>query len=536
MLALHWRFIGKFFLLGVFFFSNIPSSQAQHHGHGAAQSLGRVHMEVPCNHKANELFNKGLLYQHSFGHAEAYGFFSDAAAEDANCSMAYWGMALSALDNLFDRPSSADRERAAKALAQAPLAPSPWNAWLDALQPLTTPDPINWQAILDQFSARMEEIAKADPQNDEARVFFALSLLMAAPAEDRLDTAHRHAAAILEPIWARQPEHPGVMHYLIHAYDTPDLAGQGIQAANRYAEVASASAHALHMPSHIYSRLGLWAPAIASNIRSAEVARSANSVNDELHARDYLVYALLQRGRTHEAQRAWAAALQVGPRMNAEHLAGPFAMAAMPARLTLEPGDWAKAAALPLPEAGFPQVSAITHFARGLGMVRSGQSAEAAREVAALSALRDALVAQGSVGWAHQVGIQRDSIDALIMAAAGDINGALAQLERTAQSEDGLAKSVVQPGPLGPARELLGELLLSLGRNGEAEAAFVAVLRNNPNRFRSLAGAAAAAQAEGRTGVALARYRLLLSIAAEADAPRPELAAAHAALEALRKR
>jgi tetratricopeptide (TPR) repeat protein len=536
MFALNLRFFGNFFLLFSIFLSNTSSPQAQHHGHGAGQPLGRVHMEVSCNHKASESFNKGLLYQHSFGHAEAYGFFADAVAADASCSMAYWGMALSALDNLFDRPASADRARAAAALAQAPSAPSPWNAWLDALQPLTAPDPVNWQGSLEQFSARMEEIAMADPQNDEAQVFFALSLLMAAPAEDRLDTAHRHAAAILEPIWVRQPEHPGVMHYLIHAYDTADLAGQGIHVANRYAEVASASAHALHMPSHIYSRLGMWAPAISSNIRSAEVARSTNSVNDELHARDYLVYALLQSGRTHEAQRAWAAALQVGARMNAEHLAGPFAMAAMPARLALEPGDWAQAAALPLSALSFPQVAAITHFARGLGMVRSGQSAEAAREVAALSTLHDALLAQGSTGWAHQVGIQRDSIDALITAAAGDINGALAQLVRTAQTEDGLAKSVVQPGPLAPARELLGELLLSLGRNGEAEAAFEAVLRSNPNRFRSLAGAAAAAQAEGRPGVALARYRLLLRIAAKADAPRPELTAAHAALEALQRK
>jgi tetratricopeptide (TPR) repeat protein len=536
MFVQNFRFFGIFFLLCVILSSNIPSSHAQHHGHAHGHALGHVHIEVPCNHKAKELFNRGLLHQHSFGHAEAYGFFSDAVAEDPDCSMAYWGMALSALDNLFDRPASADRERAAKALAQAPVARTPWNAWLEALHPLTEPDPINWQGSLDQFSARMEEIAKADPQNDEAQVFFALSLLMAAPAEDRLDTAHRHAAAILEPIWARQPEHPGVMHYLIHAYDTPDLAGQGIHVANRYALVASASAHALHMPSHIYSRLGMWAQAIYSNIRSAEVARSANTVNDELHARDYLVYALLQSGRTHEARRAWAAALQVGPRMNADHLAGPFAMAAMPARLALEPGDWANAAALPLPATSFPQVAAMTHFARGLGMVRSGQSAEAAHEVMALSALRDALLAQGSRAWAQQVGIQRDSVAALMMAAAGDINGGLAELERAAQREDGLAKSVVEPGPLAPARELLGELLLSLGRNREAEAAFEVVLRSNPNRFRSLAGAAAAAQAEGRSGIALARYRLLLRNTVEADAPRPELAAAHAALDALRKR
>ncbi|MFN9096443.1 MAG: hypothetical protein ACK5WN_19325 [Alphaproteobacteria bacterium] len=536
MFALNLRFFGNFFLLFGIFLSNTSSPQAQHHGHGAGQPLGRVHMEVFCNHKASESFNKGLLYQHSFGHAEAFGFFADAAAEDANCSMAYWGMALSALDNLFDRPASADRARAAAALAQAPSEPSPWNAWLDALQPLTAPDPINWQGSLEQFSARMEEIAMADPRNDEAQVFFALSLLMAAPAEDRLDTAHRHAAAILEPIWVRQPEHPGVMHYLIHAYDTPDLAGRGIHVANRYALVASASAHALHMPSHIFSRLGMWAQAISSNIRSAEVARSTNSVNDELHARDYLVYALLQSGRTHEAQRAWAAALEVSPRVNAEHLAGPFALAAMPARLALEPGDWAGAAALPLPVSSFPQVLATIHFARGLGMIRSGQSVEAAREVVALSALRDALLAQGASAWAHQVGIQRDSIDALIMAATGDVDAALQQLERIAQSEDSLTKSVVEPGPLAPARELLGEVLFSLGRNREAEVAFEAVLRRNPNRFRSLAGAATAAQAEGRASIALARYRLLLSNAAEADAPRPELTAARAALDTLRRK
>jgi tetratricopeptide (TPR) repeat protein len=321
------------------------------------------------------------------------------------------------------------------------------------------------------------------------------------------------------------------MHYLIHAYDTPMLAARGLPAAQRYATVAAASAHAVHMPAHIFSRLGDWPASVASNRRSAELARAAGSANDELHARDYLVYALLQSGRSAAAHEAWAEAAAVVPRQNPDHLAGPFAIAAMPARLALETGDWAAAATLPVAQGGFPQVVAISRFARGIGLVRSGRPADAAAEVAALAALETSLQSSGQAAWAAEVAAWRAAVAALAAIAAGDAATGLRDLRAAAEAEDALLKNVVEPGPLAPARELLGEALLALGRAAEAETAFEAVLRANPNRFRALAGAAAAAQANGRPDVALARYRLLRAVAAQADAPRPELTEAARMLE-----
>lgn len=510
--------------------TQMPLMAAAHDaGHGPA--LGHVHMPVPCNPAAQRAFDLGLLYQHSFGHVTARAGFESALAADPTCAMASWGIALATLDNLFETPSAGDRAQAVAALRAAPAASEPWDGWLAALSDLVREDGAPWQQHLIAFAAAMERLAKARPQDDETQVFHALSLLMAAPSDDPVFAAHRQAAAILEPIWARQPEHPGAMHYLIHAYDTPDLAPQGLPAALRYATVASASAHAMHMPSHIFTRLGRWPDSIGANRRSAALARAADSVNDELHARDYLVYGLLQSGRTIAARQAWAEAAPVVPHLNPEHVAGPFAVAAMPARLALEPGDWQNAATLPLPGSDFPQVVAVTRYARAIGQIRSGRPAEAASEIMALSALAARLREMEQAAWAAQVEAQRDAAAALATIAAGDAEAGLDALQQAADAEDGQLKNVVEPGPLAPARELLGEALLAMGRNTEAEAAFEAVLRFNPNRFRALAGAAAAAKANGRRNVAVARYRLLLAIAARADAPRPELAEAARTLD-----
>ena len=500
----------------------VPAS-GQHDGHGGA--LGRVHMAVPCNDAAQAAFDRGLLHQHSFDHAAAREHFAAALSADPACAMARGGMALATLDNLFGIPAAEEVARAAALLREGPAAAAPWNGWIDALAGLVRPGASAWQDRLPGFAAAMERIAAAAPDNDEAQVFHALALLMAAPSDDPVDAAQRQAAAILEPIWARQPEHPGAMHYLIHAYDTPTLAGRGLPAARRYATVAAASPHAVHMPSHIFTRLGDWPSSVAVNQRSAALARAAGEANDELHARDYLVYALLQSGRGAAARAAWIEGGDAVARQNPRHLAGPFAVAAMPARLALETGDWAAAAALPPPQQSeFPQVLAITRFARGIGLLRSGRPEAAATEVAALTALEATLQASGQAAWATQVGVQRTTVAALAAIAMGDAASGLRDLQSAAETEDALLKSVVEPGPLAPARELLGEALLALGRNAEAEAAFEAVLRVNPNRFRALAGAAAAAQANGRPGVAAARYRLLLAMASEADEARAELA------------
>lgn len=504
-----------------------PALAAGQHGdHGAA--LGRAHMAVQCSAAAQAAFDQGLVRQHSFDHAAAREHFAAALAADSSCAMARWGMALATLDNLFGVPSPEEVARAAALLREGPPPPPPWNGWIDALAQLVRPGPPGWPDRLGGFAGAMEQIAAAAPDNDEAQIFYALALLMAAPSDDPVDAAQRQAAAILEPIWARQPEHPGAMHYLIHAYDTPALAGRGLPAARRYATVAAASPHAVHMPSHIFTRLGDWPSSIAANQRSAALARAAGEANDELHARDYLVYALLQSGRGSAARAAWNEAAEAAANRNSDHLAGPFAVAAMPARLALETGDWAGAAALAPVESGFPQVLAITHFARGIGLVRSGQRAEA--EITALAALEAGLRRSGQAAWAAEVGVQRAAVAALAAITTGDAATGLRDLQAAAEVEDALLKSVVEPGPLAPARELLGEALLALGRNAEAEAAFEAVLRVNPNRFRSLAGAAAAAEANGRPEVAAARYRLLLAVASGADEARPELAAASRAL------
>lgn len=499
----------------------VPAA-GQHGGHGAA--LGRVHMAVPCNDAAQAAFDQGLLHQHSFDHVAAREHFAAALAADSACAMARWGMALATLDNLFGTPAAEEIARAAAMLREGQGAPPPWDGWIEALAGLVQPGASGWQDRLAGFAAAMERVAAAAPDNDEAQVFHALAPLMAAPSDDPVDAAQRQAAAILEPIWARQPEHPGAMHYLIHAYDTPALAGRGLPAARRYATVAAASPHALHMPSHIFTRLGDWPSSVAANQRSAALTRTAGEANDELHARDYLVYAFLQSGRGAAARAAWAEAADAVARQNPQHLAGPFAAAAMPARLALETGGWAAAASLPPTRSGFPQVVAITRFARGIGLVRSGRPEAAAAEVTELTALEAALQSSGQAAWAAQVGVQRRAVAALAAIATGDATTGIRDLRAAAEAEDALLKNVVEPGPLGPARELLGEALLALGRNAEAEAAFEAVLRVNPNRFRALAGAAAAAHANGRTEVAAARYRLLLAMASEADEARPELA------------
>ncbi|WP_170979289.1 hypothetical protein [Roseomonas sp. HF4] len=501
-----------------------PPAAGQHAGHGPA--LGNVHMPVGCNAPAQQAFDEGLLQQHSFGHAAARDGFARALAADPACAMARWGLALATLDNLFAVPAADDMARAAEVLRDAPAAPAPWNGWIAALDALVQPGGAPWQPRLAAFATRMERLAAASPGDDETQVFHALALLMAAPSDDPVAAAHRHAAAILEPIWARQPDHPGVMHYLIHAYDTPDLAGRGLPAAIRYAEIASASAHAQHMPSHIFTRLGSWPASIEANRRSAALARAAGEANDELHARDYLIYALLQTGRGAAARAAWAEAAAVVPRLNATHIAGPFAVAAMPARLALETGDWRRASDLPLAAGGFPQVAALTHFARGVGLARSGRPDASAAEAAAMEPLEAALRASGQADWAAQVGAQRRAVGALAAIARGDADSGLSDLRQAADAEDALLKSVVVPGPLAPLREVLGEVLLGLARHAEADAAFQEVLRLNPNRFRALAGAAAAAEAGGRAPVAVARYRLLLALAAGADEPRAELAEA----------
>jgi tetratricopeptide (TPR) repeat protein len=347
------------------------------------------------------------------------------------------------------------------------------------------------------------------------------------------------AAAILEKVFAEQPQHPGVAHYLIHSYDFPPIAGKGLVAARRYAGIAPAAPHAQHMPSHIFTRVGSWQESIDSNRASARAAQEALRDNttglrsyESLHAYDYMMYAFMQLAKDREAKSLQDEVVATR-KLNVDHFAGAFALAAIPARYTLERGRWAEAAALTLTPSDlgwdkFPQAESITWFARGIGAARSGNVADAKQSLARIEALRDTLTVAKNTYWAGQSEIQRLAVAAWIARAEGKNEEAVALMRQAADREDATEKHPVTPGALFPAREMLASMLLDLGQPGPALAEFERSQKSDPNRFRGLAGAARAAELAGNRDKARDFYTKLTALGATADTERPELAQAKA--------
>jgi hypothetical protein len=369
----------------------------------------------------------------------------------------------------------------------------------------------------------------------EARIFYALAVNQTALATDKQYSQQLKAAAILEPLFKEHPKHPGLAHYIIHAYDHPPLAEKALAAARSYASLAPSVPHALHMPSHTFTRVGLWNESIETNRRSAEAALKENATAEALHAMDYQTYAYLQIAKDAEARRvageARAAAQRLDPNATgaaAPGVAGVFAAAAIPARYALERGAWAEAAALTVQKSTFPHTDAITHFARALGAARSGNPRAAAADIDRLAALRDALKAMSDAYWAEQVDIQRQIAIAWATFAEGDKSRGIELLRAAAAAEDATDKSAVSPGPLAPARELLGYMLLDAERPADALVEFEATIKKEPNRFRGLYGGARAAEAAGQRARAITLYKQLLQVASEPDTNRPELEHARA--------
>jgi tetratricopeptide (TPR) repeat protein len=373
----------------------------------------------------------------------------------------------------------------------------------------------------------MARLHERFPDDPEAAIYHALALSMAAQPTDRTYARQLRAAEILEPEFARRPNHPGVAHYLIHTYDVPALAQRGLPAAERYASIAADAPHALHMPSHIFTRVGRWDASAETNRRSAETGRTRGETTDELHATDYMVYAYLQTGRDNAARRV-VEGLGRYEKMDRPVFQGPFALAAMPARLALERGAWAEAAALEPRQTGFPHVDAITRFARAIGFARTGRPNEAGPEVEALRAVVVALRERGDAYWAEQVDIQRRAAEGWVEFARGRREEGLAALREAAEREGRTQKHIVTPGPLAPAREQLAEMLLEVGRPAEALREFEAVAQTEPNRFRAVYGAGRAAELAGNRDAARRHYQQLAQLAERADAPRPELEQARA--------
>jgi tetratricopeptide (TPR) repeat protein len=366
----------------------------------------------------------------------------------------------------------------------------------------------------------MEKLAAKYPRDQEASIFYALALNIAADPMDKTYARQLKAAGILEPIFAAQPEHPGLAHYLIHSYDYPPIAQKGLPAARRYAEIAPAAAHALHMPSHIFTRVGEWENSLATNQRSEATARINKTPEEMLHALDYQMYAALQLARDREAYAVVERVKSLSS--NAEQRAGLYADAAVQARYALERGDWKLAAALEPRASKFIFTPALTYFARGYGAARLGDAAGAEREAAELERTVRELEAQKDKYWATEVEAQRLTVLAWASLAKGERDGALAQMRKAADLEDSSEKAPVSPGRLLPAREVLGEMLLELGRPQEALKEFEASASRDPNRFRGFYGAALAAERSGNAAKARAYFAKLSELGRKGDA-RPEL-------------
>jgi tetratricopeptide (TPR) repeat protein len=492
------------------------------------QKLGKVHFATSCNDTAQRRFDRAMRYQHSFWYAESKEIYEEALKADPECAIAYWGIALALLNNPHGAVPTPNLPLGLAAIEQGQAVGAKTERerdYIDALSVMYVDyDKIPHQARVQSYLKKMAALAAKYPDDDEAQIFYAITLNVAASPADKTYANQLKGAAILEPIWQRQPQHPGIAHYLIHLYDYPPIADKGIPAALRYSKIAPNAPHAQHMPSHIFTRVGYWKESIAANLASVQAAKASKESGDQLHGQDYLVYAYLQLGQDAAARQVIDQVEATQP--NPDVYAGAFAQAASPARYMVERGDWKGAANLEVRPSKFPQTMAITYFARALGAARSGDPAAARADVAKLSDIRDSLREAKSDYWATQADVEAQVANAWVLYADGKYDDALKAMSAAADAEDKTEKSPVTPGSLAPARELYGFMLLDRGMAKEALAAFEATQAKEPNRFNGYAGAAKAAQALGDTAKAKANYEKLLALASGSDSDRPTLAAA----------
>jgi hypothetical protein len=373
----------------------------------------------------------------------------------------------------------------------------------------------------------MGEVVEKYPEDHEAQVFYALAIAASEDPADKTYAGRLKAGAILEKLFEQEPTHPGLAHYIIHTYDVPALADRALVAARRYSEIAPGAPHALHMPSHTFTRTGYWQESIESNLAAAAAARREGQTAEELHASDYEIYAYLQTGQDDAARRILDSLLEIASRFDPKAVIGGaggpstgyFALAAIPARYALERRDWKQAAQLPLQETPFPHTDAMTWFARGLGAARLGRAPAANESATALMQIRERLLKAGENYWAQQVEIQELEVEAWAKLAEGKKEKALWQMKSAAELEDATEKSAVTPGPLAPARELLGEMLLVMKEPTQALEQFEATLTKEPARFRALYGAGRAAQLSGSREASQRYFGELLKVCAHADKP-----------------
>ena len=534
----------------------VTTAQAQHgdHRHEASE-IGRVNFTVSCTPRAQKQFNRAVAWLHSFEYEEADKAFTEVAATDPRCGMAYWGVAMSNYHPLWAPPTTAELKRGWESIEKAKSTGARTQRERDYIAALEIfykdADKLDHRTRAFAYHEAMKRLYQSQRTDQEAGVFYALTLIATGMmANDKTYVREKEAAQILNRVLARQPQHPGVTHYLIHSYDYPALAQLALPAARSYAKIAPASAHAQHMPSHIFIRMGLWQEAIRSNIEAESSARAfarrhnmAGAWDEQLHAMDYLAYAYLQSAQD---KLAWGVLYELNRIQTVEPktFKVAYAFAAIPARYALERRRWDEAAKLALPAntvdmfpwKKFPWAEAHIHFARAIGFARSGDAKSARQEVGKLTALQDALViAKGEYDWAKQVEIEKQIAAAWVAFAEGQREESLKLMRAAADLDDKTDKHPVTPGSILPAREQLGELLLELKQPSAALAEFETSLRTTPERFNGLYGAARAATLAADQKKARSYYAKLLTLTRQADTARPEIAEAKAFLAVVSK-
>ncbi|WON73988.1 hypothetical protein [Nitrosospira sp. Is2] len=515
-------------------------------GSASPEKLGEVNFPVSCSAEAQKEFNRAMALAHSFWFDPAINWFGTVLRHDTTCAMAYWGVALMSLGNPFTWPPGPKAWNAgAIALAHARRIPAHTEREQDYIAALAILfndwETTDYRPRALAYEKAMEGVASRYPSDTEAQVLYALALNATAVPTDKTFANQLKAASILEPLFKKYPDHPGVAHYLIHTYDYAELAEKGLPAARIYAMIAPSVPHALHMPSHIFSRVGLWPEMVESNQASYRAARSelkdatlGVGAYDSLHAMDYMVFAHLQQAQDKAARRLVDEARSIR-KVNVENFPAAYAFAAIPSRFALERSDWKGAAALELSPAElawnkFPQAEAILVFARGLGAARSGNTSSAREDVARLQALKEAMTAAKLDYWAGQAAFQIKTVNAWLALADKRNDEAVRLMRAAAEAEEASDKHPVTPGNVAPSRELLAEMLLELDRPAEAFAEFERSLKRDPNRFRSIAGAARAAEMARNRNDARDYYGKLQSVAADHDSERPELVRGKAVL------
>jgi hypothetical protein len=522
------------------------SANAQSDAHDLMEGRGRdVSFPVSCGADIQPRFDAALAALHSFWYGQALKEFTAIAEAKPDCAMAYWGIAMSIWNQIWAPPTPANLTKGSNAIARALAlgAKTPREQdYLDALAAFYTDhDKLDHRTRAAAYMRKMEQVAQRYPDDREARIFYALSLLATADGLDKTYKNQLQAGAILEQIFAEKPEHPGPAHYIIHAYDYPALVDRALAAAQKYAICVTAVPHAIHMPSHTYVLLGRWKDTIESN-NAAEIAEADRGTpEDRIHALDYLVYAHLQLAQDREAKQVLDLALKIEDELVArKHDSGlrarPFGIAAMEARWALERLDWSTAATLPPRPSRYPNAEAVPHFARAVGLARSGRPDDARADIDRLAALRKTLADAKNLYWARVVDVQLKMANAWVYRALGRDSDAVTLMQEAARAEEtSETHDTLSPGPIGmTAHEALGMLLLELGRPAEALQAYEASLGTAKNRLRSFAGAAAAAVRLGNVSTARNYYTSLLELADHSGATRPELAEAKAYLQVSR--